>query len=71
MSSFEAEEWVIECWHLTGWVRSYNSMGVEEPVRSFTSAARMAKRKELYFVFGMPYRIRNIRTGDILPAAIL
>jgi len=59
----EASEWIVEffLWN-DRWSGCSNMV-------SFAEAAREAKRREDLSLF--TYRIRNARTNDILPAAIL
>ena len=76
----EAKEWLVEYWEPLfagrGWtVASQPGPRFEHfyPVKpmSFEKAASLAKRRHTASVANLQYRVRNVRTGDILPAAIL
>jgi len=69
-SGEDLSEWVLEIFEVLvspkGWAASgYNRMS------NFTLGEAMIKACYLEKNVGASYRIRNLRTGDILPAAIL
>jgi len=76
--SIEVEEWVVEYLSIrgfarssrSGWIRSARNGKCISPL-SIAEAMKIAKRRGAFNMHVLEYRIRNLRTGDILPAAIL
>jgi len=72
----EAKEWLVEYWPLFAarWLLTHAALPstsrVVEPM-SFEKAASLAKGRHATSHAHLQYRVRNVRTGDILPAAIL
>ena len=82
----DTEEWVIEYWAHTRWGESdLHNMVLDTdctfssspyvPLFTLSYAMTMAKARlgmpRLIMMRHIVYRLRNVRTGDILPAAIL
>jgi len=66
----EAKEWVLELWWRGArWATAAGKGDKDLVPSSFEEVGREAKARQEFN--SLVYRVRNLRTGDVIPAAIL